>query len=176
MREGLLGPSSFWWPNCFILNKDYGRRAGIQTASSRPSVVEALPPGHLTIIFLSHQAHLSDTTIIFGHSYSRHSHLAFVSYIYCTLFIITIFLSKLLEIWSSQFHILIFHYLCPTTGPAATFWSFTQPNAKVSFGAVANQLSIIQSLLVKMAVKGNLKQNTEKQITQCDAVWCWGLI
>ena len=45
-----------------------------------------------------------------------------------------------------------------------------QPNAKVSFGAVANQLSIIQSLLVKMAEKGNLKQNTEKQITQCDAV------
>ena len=48
MREGLLGPSSFWWPNCFILNKDYVRAAAlpkIQTATSRLS--QALPLGSL---------------------------------------------------------------------------------------------------------------------------------
>ena len=45
-----------------------------------------------------------------------------------------------------------------------------QPNAKVSFGAVANWLSIIQSLLEKMAVKGNRTlRNRLHNVTLFDA-------
>ena len=130
MREGLLGPSSFWWPNCFILNKDYGRgrRAGSKDPNCHltPVCCRSPPTRHCSHFYsllllrhhhylpTSHKAsptrhccHIFQTQPFSSELFFSHqSHFVFVSLIYCILFIMYTHkpsLSKSLERLSSEF-------------------------------------------------------------------------
>ena len=163
MREGLLGPSSFWWPNCFILNKDYGRRAGIQTANSRPSVVEALPPGtslrhhHYlrTLLFSSQSFSVCELHLLHPFHYNHFS-LQIIGDMIKSVSHSNISL-PMPYYWSSSYFLNFHAAQCQSV-----IWCCSKPAFHYSKSSRKDG--------------SERKQNTERQITQCDAVWCWGLI